>query len=299
MATFLKPGDGGTDVAPSQALSRREGELQVPEGSPTGALPDFVVIGTQKGGTTSLYDLLTRHPSVEPTMGRPGAAPVDVKELHYFDLFFEKGVEWYRGRFPEPRWRNGRMTMTGEATPYYLFHPRVPERMAEVVPSIALISLLRNPVDRAYSHYQQEARRGVEHLSFEEAIEAEVERLRGEEDRMLQDEHYLSFNHQQFSYLSRGLYADQLARWAKFFPRERVLVVKSEDFFADPAEALRAVLKFLGLPAWEPGVSDLRGIRNEGGYEQQMNPATRRRLEKYFEPHNRRLYDYLGVDFEW
>jgi len=254
----------------------------------TGALPDFVVLGAAKAGTTSLYHLLTQHPLVEPAAS---------KELQFFDEFFEQeSVEWYRRCFPAPRWKDGRRTISGEASPGYLFHPLAPQRMAGVIPQARLIALLRNPVDRAYSHYHQVVRRGFEPLTFEEAIAAEEARLRGERDKMLEDERYFSVVHRSFSYLSEGIYVDQLMRWSEFFPREQMLVLKSEDFFERPQETLKIILDFLGLPDWEP---EAYKIRKKGTYEEGMDPATRRRLEEYFEPHNRRLYDYLGTDFGW
>jgi len=262
-------------------------EERAEDESETGALPDFVVIGAQKSGTTSFYHLLSQHPYVEPAAK---------KELHFFDIFFDKGVEWYRRCFPEPKWRDGRRTITGEATPYYLFHPHAAKRMAEVIPQARLIVLLRNPVDRAYSQYQQQLRRGFETLKFEEAIEAEETRLRGERDQMLEDEHYVSLTYQRFSYLSRGIYVDQLLRWSKFFGAEQMLVLKSEDFFERTPDTLKPVLHFLDLADWEPEAPE---ILKKGHYEQKMDPDTRRRLEDFFEPHNRRLYEYLGADLGW
>ena len=110
-----------------------------------GPLPDFVVLGTQRGGTSFLYRLLTKHPLVR------GAA---AKELHFFDNKFSEGVGWYRRCFSEGKRIDGQRTITGEAAPKSLFDPQVPERMARIVPEARLIALLRNPVDRAYSHYQ-------------------------------------------------------------------------------------------------------------------------------------------------
>ncbi len=265
----------------------KEGVAVEPE---TGTLPDFIVIGAQKGGTTYLYNLLTRHPLVDPAAS---------KEVHFFDNLFDLGVEWYRRCFPAPRWEHGRRSITGESTPYYLFHPDVPRRMAELVPQVRLIALLRNPVDRAYSHYHKIVREGLESLSFEEAIETEAVRLRSDADRTLQNEHYPSLDHRYFSYLSRGVYVDQLLRWVTFFSKEQLLVLKSEDFFERPPETLKRVLNFLDLPEWEPGFSELGDKRNEGKYAQSMDRATRRRLEEYFEPHNQRLYDFLGRDLGW
>jgi hypothetical protein len=246
----------------------------------TGALPDFVIIGGKKCGTTFLYDLLGRHPLVQPAAS---------KELHFFDALFEEGAEWYRQCFPAPRWEDGRRTITGEASPY-MAHRYAPGRMAQVVPEARLIALLRNPVERAYSDYQMVARKDREHKTFEDAIGLEDPAEAG--DRAALDE--------DSEYLSRGVYIDQLLRWMEFFPREQLLVLKSEDFFENPRETLEDVLEFLDLPEWEPEASELEGgKRNAGRYGEEMDPATRRRLEEYFEPHNQRLYDFLGTDFGW
>ena len=236
-----------------------------------GALPDFVVIGAPKCGTTFFYHLLTKHPHV---------APAAFKELHYFDLLFEEGTEWYRQCFPPPRWKEGRRVITGEATPRYLADPLVPERMARVVPAARLVVLLRNPVDRMYSAYHQRVRNNQAARTFEEHVEA-------------------CFDDPQQESLARNIYVDHLLRWSRFFGDGQMLVLKSEDFFERPESALKPTLEFLGLPDWVPEASERGDKLNKGRYEQRMDPATRRRLEDYFEPHNRRLYDYLGVDFGW
>jgi hypothetical protein len=239
--------------------------------SELGALPDFAVIGGAKCGTTFFYHLLTKHPLVEPAA---------FKEPHYFDLLFDEGIEWYRQCFPKPKSKNGRRTITGEGTPGYLFNPLVPERMAEVVPQARLIALLRNPVDRTYSAYHHRARNREQGQTFEETVEA-------------------CLDGPSPGFLSLGIYVDHLLRWSEFFPREQMLVLKSEDFFEHPRETMKLVLHFLDLPDWEPEASELRDRVNKGGYKQRMDPAIRRRLEEYFEPHNQRLYEYLGLDFGW
>ena len=253
----------------------------------TGSLPDFVIIGAQKSGTTTFHYLLAQHPLVRP--------PV-YKELHFFDRHFDEGVEWYRRCFPPPRLKDGHETITGEATPSYLLNPLVPERAAGVVPQAQLIALLRNPADRAYSQYQKRVRLGVETRSFEEAVDEEAKRLLDEGYEMLEDERYADSEHRPSSYLARGLYAEQLLRWSEFYDRDQMLVLKSEDFFERPQEGLKAAQDFLGLPEWEPEALE---NRNKGSYESGMDPATRRRLEEYFEPHNQKLYEYLGKDFGW
>jgi hypothetical protein len=263
------------------------------DGPVTGALPDFLVIGVGKGGTTFLYHLLTQHPLVEAAA---------TKEVHFFDNRFGEGVEWYRQNFPAPRPKDGRTTVTGEATPF-MFHPHVPQRAGQVVPEARLIALLRNPVDRAYSHYQQVVRRIGTPLTFEEVVEKEkrlleashVEGHRPEEYFAAEDGSSSTFTG---SCIYKGIYVDHLARWAEHFDREQMLILKSEDFFARPQEILRQVFAFLDLPEWEPDPSVFERKRNTRPYEK-MDPETRRKLEEYFEPHNQRLYEYLGRDFRW
>lgn len=255
-------------------------------------LPDFIIIGGQRCGTTSLYYNLVRHPCI---------APAFQKEAHFFDVNFNRGLSWYRSLFPTSIYRyyvermRGRAFSTGEASPYYIFHPHAPKRIFDALPHVKLIAILRNPVDRAYSHYSARVRRGIETFSFRDAIEREEERLGGELERILEDESYYSPRHRLFSYLSRGIYIDQLRRWMDLFPREQFLILKSADFFADPQAVLNRVTDFLDLSTWETG--DL-GRYNVGKYTE-MGAEMRSRLVEYFEPHNQRLYKYLGVDFGW
>ena len=256
-------------------------------GPEAGALPDFVIIGAHKCGTTSLYHLLTGHPDVEPAAA---------KELQFFDNHFGKGIEWYRRCFPRTEREDGRRVLTGEATPYYLFHPRVPERMAGVIPHTRLISLLRDPVDRAYSNYHHHRRIGGESRTFEEAVEAETTRLLDGENVTPEHGDGTGVDGKRTNYLAKGIYVDQLLRWSEFFDDGQMLVLKSEDFFERPENTLGQALDFLDLPDWRPQTWE---NRKKGDYEQGMNPATRRTLDEFFEPHNRRLYDYLGVDFGW
>jgi hypothetical protein len=257
--------------------------------APVRTVPDFLIIGAQKCGTTFLYQLLVQHPRVKPAF---------VKEIHYFDLNFRKGNNWYRSYFPL-QLRNTRTYITGEASPYYLFHPHAAKRASMVVPDAKLIILLRNPVDRAYSHYQHQVKRvpekARETLTFEEAIEAEERILPSEVSKMLQDEYYQSPSHRTRSYLSRGIYIDQLLVWSSFFPRRRMFVLKSEDLFDDTTNALERVLDFLAIPYWTPEAYSIPNKREYTG----VDPVVRQRLEEYYEPHNQRLYEYLGVDFGW
>src|SRR5438552_5695539 len=265
--------------------------------NPIRLMPDFIIIGCMRGGTTSLYSYLTEHPNI-------GTAYM--KEVHFFDVYFSKGLPWYRAQFPSSIQKyyaervQRQSFITGEASPYYLFHPHAPKRIAKILPQVKLVVLLRNPIDRAYSHYYHGLARGHEKLStFEEAIDCEQERIGKETEELLRNEHYVSYKHRHFSYLSRGIYVDQLKVWMDLFPRDQFLILNSEDFYAEPAAGLKQVLEFVKVPTM-----GLKERKEE--YKQlnttkppKMDVATRKRLLAYFEPHNARLYDYLGVNFGW
>ncbi len=250
-------------------------------------LPSALIIGAQRSGTTSLFNYLAQHPDVLPPLG---------KELHYFDFHYARGVEYYRGRFPfNHRLRGGALTL--DATPYYLMHPLVPQRAAQLLPDVKVIAVLRNPITRALSHYEHEVRGGRESLSFSEAIERESERLAGEEERLRGDPTYYSWNHHRYGYTRRGLYMQQLRRWLEYYPRSQLLVIQSEWLFRDPAAATAAVLAFLGLR--DHRLERYEETYQKGKYERAMPEELRGRLAAYFEPHNRELFEFLGREFDW
>ena len=245
-------------------------------------LPDFLILGAQKAGTSALYAYLRWHPGIT------GPA---WKEVSYFDRHYRRGVHWYRGHFPL---RSGDR-LAGEASPGYLVHPLAPERVQATVPDAKLIALLRDPIDRALSHYHHEVALGREPLTFEEAIEAEPERTRGEEERLVREPGYFSHAWWDYTYLARGRYAEQLERWLAVFPPGQLLVVASDELAAEPGETYARVLAFLGAPPHELG-------SYPRVYEQsysEMRPDTRRRLAEHFAQPNRRLYELLGRDLDW
>ena len=245
-------------------------------------LPDFLVIGAQKAGTTALYAYLRWH---------PGITGPSWKEVSFFDRHWWRGEAWYRGQFPL---RAGER-LVGEASPSYLFHPLASERARLLVPDARLVALLRDPVDRAYSQYQHEVALGRESLSFEDALAAEDERLRGEVERLVADPRAFSRAWWDHSYASRGRYAEQLERWLAVFPREQLLVVRTEDLGERPAETYASILSFLGADPYElpeyPRVFDR-------DYEP-MQPETRAALAATFVESNRRLESLLGRSLGW
>jgi hypothetical protein len=256
-------------------------------------LPDFVIIGAQKSGTTSLYSYLTAHPSI---------VAADQKEVHFFDFNYGRGVHWYRSHFPTRRRldRLGRRldvrALTGEGSPYYLFGSHVPQRMRAILPEARLIALLRDPVDRAISQHNHEVQDGFETLPLAEALEAETSRLPGSgEERTLADGSPPAFSLVHHSYLSRGRYAEQLEAWFAAYPRDQFLIIESRELFRDPAAAVARTFSFLSLPPHELGGYDNITSRPKSD----ADPVLRRRLYAYFAPHNRRLYELLGTDYHW
>ena len=213
-----------------------------------GRLPDFLIVGAQRAGTTSLYDYLCSFPQV---------ASAAQKEVHYFDLQLQRGPSWYRAQFIEAPG-----TITGEASPYYLFHPLAPARAAELVPRAKIVVVLRDPIERAYSHYHHEVRCGFETLTFADALRAEPERMAGEEARILDGVDDPQSSHRHHSYLSRGRYLEQLERWREHFPADQVLIVRSEDLTVDEG-ARRSVVAHLGVD-WDPAIPFPRA--NSGVY---------------------------------
>ncbi|MCP3678307.1 MAG: sulfotransferase domain-containing protein [Deltaproteobacteria bacterium] len=260
--------------------------------SPICMIPNFIIIGGQRCGTTSLYNYIAQHPCVLPSF---------IKEVHYFDINFKKSIYWYRAHFPtflskfcvQKICRHN--VITGEASPYYMFHPHTPKRVFSAIPEVKVIAILRNPVERAYSHYQHEVRKGREPLSFEEAVGREEERLTGEKEKMLQDEDYYSVSHHRYAYLTRGIYIEQLKAWRRYFDEDRMMVIKSEEFYGEPGAMVQRIFDFLALPAY-----DLKEYQkyNIGRYEK-MPRKMRKELVQYYQPYNKALYDYLGVDFGW
>jgi hypothetical protein len=244
-------------------------------------LPDFLILGAQKAGTTALYDYLYRHPAISGPRW---------KEVSFFDRQWRRGERWYRGNFPRRA-----APPVGEASPSYLFHPLAPGRVRSLLPEARLIALLRNPVDRAFSHYQHEVALGREPLSFEEALAAEDGRTRGEVERMIADPGYFSHAWWNHTYRARGLYAAQLERWYAVFPREQLLVLATEELGAAPAETYARVLAFLGAP---PHSLDAYP-RVFGRTYEQMAPGTRAALAADYEGPNARLYELLGRDLGW
>ena len=259
-------------------------------------LPGLLVIGAQRAGTSSLYKYLEGHPLLLASLR---------KETEYFSGKYSRGEAWYRAHFAARARhalltrRHGRPPIAFEATPLYLFHPLAPMRAAALVPEAKLVALLRDPVDRAWSHYHHEHRRGREPLSFEDALAAEPDRLAVEELKLAEDPDAKSVKLNRYSYAAKGRYAEQLERWLQHFPRRQLLVLRTEDLFADPRQVFGEILRFLDLPEWYPAEFDNHSYAMRPPERSPVPDAVRERLAAEYAPHNRRLAELVGRDFGW
>jgi Sulfotransferase domain len=257
-------------------------------------LPAFLIVGGKRCGSTSLYEYVIRHPAVLPSRAQKGT--------HYFDVNFLRGFGWYRSKFPtETRFRRdrgdrGERCITGEASPYYMFHPLAPARIAAALPDVKLIAALRDPVERCWSHYRYSVARGCETVPVMEALDREPQRLAGEVERIEADPAYQSYAHRHHTYLSRGHYAAQVKALQTRFGPDRLLVLQSEALFAAPEETLRRVFRFLDLDD-SPVLGPLPVYK--AGRDQTMPADVRARLEDYYAERNEWLYALPGIDFRW
>ena len=255
-------------------------------------LPSFIIIGAQRCGTTSLYDYLSHHPQIIPS---------PVKELFYFDDYYTRPIEWYKSFFPTEKEREKlerdlvASVITGEASPSYFFHPYAAKRIKETLPDVKLILVLRDPIERAYSHYNHIKRLNREPLSFEEALEKELERITPDVEKLAKDENYKADLRRDYSYLTRGYYAKQLKEWFKHFPKEQLLIVQSEEFYRETPKVYNEIVEYLGLNSYTLPTFEAKNALKYA----KMAPETKEKLKAYFAPKNEELYELLGKRFDW
>ena len=255
---------------------------------PFRVLPDFIIIGSMKCGTTSLYYDICEHPCAS-------AAARD--EIGFFDSNFHLGLNWYRSMFPtkgqieDIKHKEG-VAITGEDTPFYFWNPIAAKRIQKILPNIKLIIILRNPIDRAYSEYQDLVSRESNSPSFETFIENEINtRKKG---IIITEENFEIFN-QNDSYLLKGIYIDQLKIWAGLFPKEQIFTLSTESLNSDPTASMESVFQYLNLPDYK--------IKKPQHQKQKkyapMDSQTRKLLIEFFKPHNERLFKFIGKEFDW
>lgn len=248
--------------------------------------PSFIIVGAQKAGTTSLYKYLTQHPEIEATLE---------KEVHYFDLNYDKPLSWYQSFFPLKK-NNGKIT--GEASPYYMFHPYAIKRIADFNSDMKIIVLLREPASRAISHYYHEVRLGRETLGMREAFNRENERMDEELEKFKKDQYYIGYNHQRFSYQSRGDYSSQIKEIIRYFKQENIKIIDSKEFFKHTSETVSDVLKFLDV---DPTL-EIKTEKKFNAWEKKADPEEKEikaELKTKFENSNEDLFDLIGQKFNW
>ncbi|MEJ6485418.1 sulfotransferase [Nostoc punctiforme UO1] len=250
--------------------------------------PDFIICGLPKCGTTSIYGYLTSHPHVLTAVE---------KEINFFSHFFDRGLDYYYTHFLATANNN---YLTGEATPSYFFWAN-PQQIFQLFPNIKLIFLFRNPVDRAISSFYLLHRLGIGQNSLDKTFNLSIQTLEKRPDF-----DWLSVQKQKFStdslleeislmHTIPSVYIFFIKKWMNVFPKEHLLILKSEDFYSNPSATMKQVHRFLNLPDYQ--LTEYRNY-NPGSYSL-MSDKLRQQLVEFFYPYNQQLEEYLGRKFNW
>lgn len=259
-------------------------------------VPDFVIIGCQRGGTSSLYRYLGLHPDISPSLR---------KETEYFTAKFSEGERWYRAHFPLALRHRlaaviGKRRLSFEATPDYLVDPRAPARCHDLLPDARIVVMLREPGERALSQFHHNVRLGLETETFARALELEESRISGDLAEMVRDPSTQATAFRRYSYLERGDYAEQLQRWFDLYPRDRFLILESEEFFSDPDRVLGKVLDFVGARRWSPPEFRNYSYTDRGTVGHEEVPAELRHMfDERFDQANETLRNLIDIDLGW
>ena len=276
-------------------------------------LPSFLIIGGAKCGTTSLYAHLIEHPNI---------LSASIKEVNFFQYIQNSKTSFYRSHFPIKR----QNLITGEASTQYLVHRFVSKRVHELLPSVKLILLVRNPVERAYSEFYYMINLGAQITdNFEDAIESELRRIKIEDEKPEFTIENSNYNHFQpaFSYLRHGIYSNYILNWLKSFPKEQLLILNTKDLYNNLGNTLDKTFQFLNLPKYQienkipknkidkirPIVgresnifkninSKTQTLFNVQNYPE-MKPKTRKSLQDFYRPYNEKLFEIIGRRFDW
>ena len=236
---------------------------------------DFLICGTQKGGTSALDAYLRDHPEI---------CMADKKEVHFFD-----NEKYFKTNNPNysiyHSWFNPKAShkLLGEATPIYMYWRNGPQRIWDYNPRMKLIIILRNPIDRAYSHWNMENSKDLDRLPFLEAIQREQERSR----------EALPYQHRVYSYIDRGFYLEQLRRIWRYFPKEHVFIIKNEDLRNQPHTILGELCDFLGIERFKS--ITLKNVHSRP-YATEMSNEERQYLGAVFNQEIKDIEKVLGWD---
>ncbi|MGB3402767.1 MAG: tetratricopeptide repeat protein [Microcoleaceae cyanobacterium] len=245
--------------------------------------PNFLIIGASKCGTTSLYHNLIEHPQILPALK---------KEIKFWHDDLKQGLDWYLSHFlPSPDTTHYLNYLTGEASPNYLDLPETAQRVYQCFPQMKLIIILRNPIERAISHYYHWVRLGLEYRSLEEVVETELKTI----DTVLQFPIQYQHWYQSINYIARGVYIGFIQQWMAVFPPEQLLILHSQDLADNPEATMQQVFSFLGLPNF-PNCHYTQ--LNVGKYPP-ISPGIFQTLSQFYQPFNQQLEEYLGIQFGW
>ena len=248
------------------------------------ALPNFIIIGAMKSGTTSLYNYICDHPSV---------ISAEYDEIGYFDTNYHLGLNWYRSLFPtkkqlESLEQKEGQGITGEDTPFYFWNEEAANRIKDVLPNVKLIIILRNPISRAYSEYHDKIQSGRVTKSFENYIQGELEDLKNSSP-------LLSKCNDNDSILLRGIYSKQFEIWNKLFSKKQIIILESEQLLEKPQKVLNEVYHFLGLSEY---TIKHKFSQKKKKYEE-MNIKTRKVLSDFYNPFNEELFQMIEKRYNW
>lgn len=246
-------------------------------------MPDFLIIGAQKAGSSALYKFICAHPNVKRAL---------VKEPHFFSLeYFSKNLSWYRAQFPI----RSKGTLVGEASPSYCTDPLAPERVKKEIPKTKLIFIVRDPVDRAISNYFHSVKYGWETLNIQDAFNRPLEEFEKTLESMEKSTEYVGSFYNRHAYIHRGFYALQLKRWLMHFPKEQLLVVENNDLLTQPQMVYRQICEFLELEQWQP---DSFGKHNVGKTKD-VNTELKEHLRKIYREPNQEFFKMIGREYPW
>ena len=246
-------------------------------------LPDFIINGTVRSGTTSLYYNICEHPSI---------LSADYDEIGFFDSNYQLGINWYRSMFPtqkeisELKKKTG-FAITGEDTPFYFWKKEAARRILNDLPNVKIISIFRNPIDRAYSNYNLSIRANTEKLSFEDAIEEEM--------RFLDEHSFRESVDRQRSYITKGFYEKQINFWFEIFPKKQIHILSTEDMKKNPQDTLKKIFRFLEIPEYT-----IENPHNQKAVKyEKMSEETRKLLCDFYKPHNEKFFQIIDKKFDW
>ena len=251
--------------------------------SPFRTIPNFIVIGVKRCGTTTLYEQLSEHPCIEKSSH---------DNLGFFNNNFELGINWYKSHFVtnlrkrEIERKYGQFA-TYDVTSSYIQKKKTAENIFKTLPNVKLIIILRNPTDRAYSEYNQNIIDENESREFIDLIKQEIKEIQNMEN--------IEFSSDKINLVKKGMYEKQISPWLEIFDRKQILIITTEEFGEKTTETYDKIFRFLELPEYKIKNKE----RHRKGAYKEMNVKTRKILDDFYEPYNKELFQKIEETFQW